>query len=44
LRETKNIGLVQDALGHANLSSTQVYTYIVNEELEAALKNFRRRP
>lgn len=42
LRTVKNVRLVQKALGHANLSTTQVYTHIVDEELEAALKSFRR--
>ncbi len=42
LRETKNIRLVQKALGHSSLSTTQIYTHIVDEELEAALKNFRK--
>ncbi|RLG20525.1 integrase [Candidatus Micrarchaeota archaeon] len=41
LRETRNIRLVQKALGHANLATTQIYTHIVDEELEAALKSFR---
>ncbi len=42
LRETHNIRLVQKALGHANLATTQVYTHIVDEELEEALKSFRQ--
>jgi len=40
-RETKNIRLVQKALGHSSLSTTMIYTHIVDEELEGALKNFR---
>ncbi len=40
-RETTNIRLTQKALGHANLSTTQIYTHIVDEELEEALKSFR---
>ncbi|MGO1653031.1 tyrosine-type recombinase/integrase [Senegalia sp. (in: firmicutes)] len=43
LRETKNIRIVQKALGHADISSTQIYTHIVDEELEEALKGFRNR-
>jgi integrase/recombinase XerD len=41
LRETKNVRLVQKALGHANLNTTQIYTHIVDEELEQALRRFR---
>jgi integrase/recombinase XerD len=41
-RDTSKIRLVQKALGHANLATTQIYTHIVDEELEEALKSFRR--
>lgn len=41
-RETKNIRLIQKALGHADLSTTMIYTHIVDEELEEALKSFRK--
>lgn len=37
LRETKNIRFVQKALGHADISSTQIYRHIINEELENAM-------
>jgi len=40
-RETTNIRITQKALGHANLATTQIYTHIVDEELEGALKSFR---
>ena len=40
-RNTKNIRLVQKALGHADLSTTMIYTHIVDEELEKAMKSFR---
>lgn len=40
-RETKNIRLVQKALGHSDLSTTMIYTHIVDEELEGAMKSFR---
>jgi len=40
-RETTNLRLTQKALGHASVSTTQVYTHIVDEELEGALKSFR---
>lgn len=42
LRQAKNIRLVQKALGHSSLSTTQIYTHIVDEELGDALKSFRR--
>ena len=40
-REATNIRLTQKALGHSNLATTQIYTHIVDEELEGALKSFR---
>ena len=40
-RETKNLRLVQKALGHASVATTQIYTHIVDEELEEALRGFR---
>ena len=39
-RETKNIRLVQKALGHSDLSTTMIYTHIVDDELEEAMKSF----
>lgn len=41
LRNTKNIRLVQRALGHVSLSTTMIYTHVVDEQLEEALKSFR---
>jgi len=41
-RETGKIRLVQKALEHADLSTTMIYTHIVDEELEGAMKSFRR--
>lgn len=38
LRETKNIRLVQKALGHSDVSTTMVYTHVFDEELEEALR------
>jgi integrase len=40
-RGMPSIRLTQKALGHANLATTQIYTHIVDEELEGALKSFR---
>jgi integrase/recombinase XerD len=42
LRQAKNIRIVQRALGHARLATTEIYTHIVDEELEGALKSFRQ--
>ncbi|WP_312286703.1 tyrosine-type recombinase/integrase [Terrisporobacter sp.] len=42
LRATKNIRLVQKALGHSDLSTTMIYTHIVDDEFEDALKNYRK--
>lgn len=41
LRETSNIRLVQKALGHSDIGTTQIYTHIVDVELENAMKTFR---
>lgn len=38
LRDHKNIRVVQRALGHADISTTQIYTHIVDDELECAMK------
>ena len=40
-REMTDIRLTQKALGHSNLATNQIYTHIVDEELEGALKSFR---
>jgi integrase/recombinase XerD len=42
-RNTRNIRLVQKALGHSDLSTTMIYTHIHDEELESAMKSFRVR-
>jgi len=41
LRETNNLRIVQKALGHKNISTTQIYTHIVDEEMEKALRSFK---
>jgi integrase/recombinase XerD len=37
-RETKNIRLVQKALGHSDLSTTMIYTHIVDDAMGEGLK------
>lgn len=41
LSECKNIRLVQKALGHEDLSTTMIYTHIVDEEFENAMKGIK---
>ncbi len=41
LRQTRNLRLVQKALGHERVTTTQIYTHIVDDELEAAMKSLR---
>lgn len=45
-KRTRNICLVQEALGHADLSTTMVYANLIEEDLEEAMKLFvaERRP
>ena len=41
-RATNNLRQVQKALGHSDISTTQIYTHIIDSELEEAMKNFRK--
>jgi integrase/recombinase XerD len=41
LRATKNLRLVQKALGHSDVKTTVIYTHIVDDELQDAMQNFR---
>ena len=41
LEKSKNLVLVQRALGHSNIAATTIYTHISNPALEEALKNLR---
>ena len=43
LRATNNIIKVQKALGHSDISTTMIYTHIVDDEFENDLKTFRKR-
>lgn len=40
-RQTHNIRLTQKALGHSSVTTTTIYTHIVDAELEAAMKELR---
>lgn len=41
LRKTKNLRVVQEAMGHEDISTTTIYTRIVNDELREAMVNLR---
>jgi len=41
LRSARNIKVVQRALGHAYLSTTEIYTHLVDQDVEEAMKGFR---
>ena len=40
-RKTRNIRIVQEALGHVDLSTTMIYANVIEEKLEDAMKFFR---
>lgn len=40
LHKTKNLRLVQKALGHENIETTTVYTHTLDDELEQTMTNF----
>ncbi len=42
-QNTRNILMTQKALGHADVSTTMIYTHVVDGEMEAAMKDFRKR-
>lgn len=37
LRHTRNLRVVQTALGHASITTTQVYTHVIDDELSEAM-------
>lgn len=41
LRQTKNLVIVQCALGHASINTTTIYTHISNQELMDAMRELR---
>lgn len=41
LRHCRNLRIVQRALGHSSISTTEVYTHVLDEELEQAMKSLR---
>jgi integrase/recombinase XerD len=41
LRDSKNLRLVQKALGHSQITTTQIYTHIVDDELMEAMQSLR---
>lgn len=40
-KKSKDIRKVQKALGHSDLSTTMIYTHVVDSDLEDAMKSFR---
>jgi len=41
-RETKDLVTTAKALGHARVATTEIYTHLVNEDVEKAMRSFRR--
>ena len=43
LRAGEDIRTIQKALGHSSITTTQIYTHIIDDELENSCKNFRKK-
>jgi integrase/recombinase XerD len=41
-RQTKDLLTTSKALGHASVATTEIYTHLVDEDVEAAMRSFRR--
>lgn len=41
-RETQDLVVVQEALGHADISTTRIYAHLANDEVETAMRNLRQ--
>jgi site-specific recombinase XerD len=44
LNETGNIRLLQEILGHADISTTMIYTHVNDNDVREAMQAFRHRP
>lgn len=40
-RQTKDLRMVQKALGHSNIQTTTIYTHVIDDDLENAMRELR---